>query len=314
MMTGISVAMALALLVVGLPPEPDDETFSEWFRRQGGRLVTTPFEAERASQDRRGSTVFVLADCHTEHVDTKVGKAAVSCLQKCGLGVILVTGHCCGRGALSQGMLRTAATQAYHLNKVLAPVVKTKHAVVGVEPSCIGAVADEHRRLLPGKGSTEVAAGCHEVMEFLHERLTGDVWQGAKQRPRWKPAGQSPLPPVVLHGHCQQKTLGWMPAAERLLEAVPGLELRVTTAECCGMAGSFGYKSAYYPLSVEIGGRLVAEIDELSGVGKSAGTKGDGGTCRYVACGTSCRTQIADLAGHDARHPVELIDERLDNP
>ncbi len=294
-------------------PEPANETFTEWFRRSGGRLVTTPFEAERASQDRRGSTVFLLADCHTEHVDTDVGKAAVSCLQKCGFGVILVTGHCCGRGALSQGMLRTAATHAHWLNKVLAPIVATQHAVVGVEPSCIGAVADEHRRLLPGKSADAVAAGCREIMEFLNDRLGMSATVGAKKPPRWKPAQSSPLSPVVMHGHCQQKTLGWLPAAERLLRSVPGMDLRVTTAECCGMAGSFGYKSAYYGISAEIGQRLAAEMDTLSTPSGPGGTAADSG-CQYLASGTSCRAQITDLAGHRVRHPVELIDERLDNP
>jgi Fe-S oxidoreductase len=106
----------------------------------------------------------------------------------------------------------------------------------------------------------------------------------------------------LLHGHCQQKTLGWMPAAVRLLASIPGFELRTTTAECCGMAGSFGYKRDYYPVSAELGRRLIAEIETLE-----AGA----GACRYLACGTSCRAQIEELGGRRAVHPVELIAERL---
>ncbi len=294
-------------------PEPEPETFTAWFRRRGGRLVTTPFEAERASQDRRGSTVFLFADCHTEHVDTAVGKAAVSCLQKCGLGVILVTGHCCGRAAMSQGMLHTAAGQARDLHKVLAPIVKTKHAVVGVEPSCIGAVADEHQHLLPGREPADVAAGCYEILQYLNGKLA-DGRLVARKQPEWKPAQKDPLPPVVLHGHCQQKTLGWLPAAENLLNSVPGLELKVTSSECCGMAGSFGYKSEFYGLSTELGRRLATELDQLGVSEPRPGPSGDLPACRYLACGTSCRSQMADVGGHSARHPVELIDERLDNP
>ncbi len=304
-MTGLSGSRAL--------PEPDPEPFTLWFRRRGGRLVTTPFEAERASQDRRGSTVFLFADCHTEHVDVDVGKAAVSCLQKCGLGVILVTGHCCGRAALSQGLLRTAATQAIRLQEVLTPIVATAHAVVGVEPSCVAAIADDHRRLLPGQDSAEVAAGCYEVMDFLDRRLSGDATVGSTSRPsRWKPP-QETTASAVLHGHCQQKTMGWLPAAVRLLRTVPGLDVRVTSQECCGMAGSFGYKSIYYSLSAELGDRLCAELDTLSAAAETTPPAAAGG-CQVLACGTSCRAQIADLSGRRARHPVELVDERLDNP
>jgi Fe-S oxidoreductase len=117
---------------------------------------------------------------------------------------------------------------------------------------------------------------------------------------------------VVLHGHCQQKTLGWMPAAVELLSSIPGVDLRVTSSECCGMAGSFGYKTDYYPLSAELGRRLVTELDALGEDG-NAGASGVDQGCRILACGTSCRSQIVDLGKRRACHPVQLIDERLDN-
>ena len=77
-------------------------------------------------------------------------------------------------------------------------------------------------------------------------------------------------------------------------------------------AGSFGYKSPYYGLSAELGRRLAAELDALGAVKSAPATPPE--TPCYLACGTSCRAQINDLAGHQVRHPVELIDERLDNP
>ena len=103
-----------------------------------------------------------------------------------------------------------------------------------------------------------------------------------------------------------------MPAAVELLGSVPGVDLRVTSAECCGMAGSFGYKRDFHKLSTEIGRRLVSEIGALGGDGGSPDEDIDGG-CRILACGTSCRAQIVDVGKLPVRHPVELIDERLDN-
>jgi len=306
-----TVAARVAGLAAARPlPSPSAETLGDWFRRRGGRLARSRLEAQRLSEDRRGSTVFLFADCHTEHVDTAAGKAAVSCLEKCGLGVVLVSGQCCGRAALSQGMLRTARGQAEALQKVLAPLVKTGHDVVGLEPSCLSAVVDDHAKLLPGDGAAQVAAGCHDVLEYLRRRIGNGA--EARRAPAWKPA-EGAASPVVLHGHCQQKTLGWMPAAVELLGSIPGVDLRVTSAECCGMAGSFGYKSDYYGLSVEIGRRLVTELDKLGAAGEGRATEVERG-CRILACGTSCRSQIVDLGKRRACHPVQLIDERLDNP
>jgi iron-sulfur cluster protein len=318
-------------------PVPAAETFTSWFRGRSGRVVINGLEAQRASSDRRESTVILFADCHTEHLEIAAGRAAVECLDKCGLGVILVSGHCCGRAALSQGMLRTARRQAEALQRTLAPLAKTGHRIVGIEPSCLSAVADDHRKLLPGGGAEKTAACCHDVLELLDQRFHGagaGAGHLAARVPEWKPAPTGRRQPLLLHGHCQQKTLGWMPAAVRLLASIPGFELRTTTAECCGMAGSFGYKRDYYPVSAELGRRLIAEIETLEAdprpgrlatgdAGSGWRTKGGGPSigrgapeagaraCRYLACGTSCRAQIEELGGRRAVHPVELIAERL---
>jgi Fe-S oxidoreductase len=285
-------------------PEARDETLTEWFRRRGGRLATSRLQVERLCDDRRGSTVFLLADCHIDNVDTEVGKSAIRCLEKFGRGVVLVSGQCCGRAALSQGMLRTARAQARELQQMLAPVVRTGHEIVGVEPSCLAAVVDDHAKLLPGGGADKVAARCHEVLHFLDRIVAASEEAGAE---RWEQKSGGEATVCVLHGHCQQKTLGWMPAAIGLLRRLPGVELRVTTSECCGMAGSFGYKSDFYPLSIEIGRRLVDEID---GIGADAGGRSADG-CRTLACGTSCRSQIGEIGAREVLHPVQLIDERL---
>jgi len=307
--TRVVIARMAGLSTARPMPEPKQETFTKWFRRQrGSRVASTPLEAQRLCNDRRGSTVFLFVDCHTENVETEVGKAAVSCLEKLGVAVVLVSGQCCGRAALSQGMLRTARTQAEALQKVLAPAVETGHQVVGIEPSCLAAIVDDHAKLLPRSGAAQVAAACREVLGVVNRRLAAA--EPAKA-PRWKLASGGEPRRVVLHGHCQQKTLGWMGDAVAALGAVPGIDLRVTTAECCGMAGSFGYKSEFYPLSVEIGRRLVDEIDALAAdfVGQAKNTVP---ACRTVACGTSCRSQVADLGSRRVTHPLQLIDERLE--
>lgn len=310
-------ARAVLSRFVGLSPArtlplPNSETLAEWHRRRGGRVVKTRYQVQRISNDRRGSTVFLFVDCHTEYVDTDVGKATISCLEKCGKGVVLVAGQCCGRGALSQGLLETASRQAKGLQELLAPAVKTGHAVVGIEPSCLSAVVDDHAKLLPGSDADEVAAGTFEVLEFLLAELSdaGDPMDEGMTS-AWTPVPDGRPTPVVLHGHCQQKTLGWLPAAVKLLGSIPGMEVQVTSAECCGMAGSFGYKGDYYPISAELGRRLMTELDELAGAANQA--RGVQVTCGYLACGTSCRAQIADIGGCEARHPVELIDQRLAN-
>jgi Fe-S oxidoreductase len=60
------------------------------------------------------------------------------------------------------------------------------------------------------------------------------------------------------------------------------------------MAGSFGYESEHYELSMQMGERrLFPAVRAHSG--------------RVAAPGVSCRAQIAHGAGAEAQHPVEIF-------
>jgi Fe-S oxidoreductase len=88
-------------------------------------------------------------------------------------------------------------------------------------------------------------------------------------------------------------------ASAPALRLVPGLEVQVLDAGCCGMAGSFGFEKSHYDLSVKIAGlALLPALEE----NKDA---------LVAAPGTSCRHQLHDLAKRRALHPLELLAEQL---
>jgi Fe-S oxidoreductase len=82
------------------------------------------------------------------------------------------------------------------------------------------------------------------------------------------------------------------------LQLVPGLEVQPLDTGCCGMAGSFGYEHKHYDLSVQIAN--LALLPALAAAPDAT----------VVAPGTSCRHQIMDLAGREARHPLEVLAEQ----
>jgi Fe-S oxidoreductase len=81
-----------------------------------------------------------------------------------------------------------------------------------------------------------------------------------------------------------------------LLSKIPDAKITDLDAGCCGMAGSFGYTTGHYDVSTAI-----AERRLLPAVRKME--PGD----VLVAPGTSCRHQVAELAGTQAVHPAVLI-------
>ena len=253
-------------------------------------------------------SVVFLADCHTDHVEADAGVAAVEVLGHLGYVVTIVSDVCCGRAALSQGDLETARHQARHLQKMIGPLAAAGAPVVGLEPSCMSCVAKDHQRLLePEEGAKAGLCAAREVLDFLADADSLSSLGGALESAAGAAAGGDEVEPptIVLHGHCQQKSAGWFPAALRVVAALPGVNVEATRAECCGMAGSFGYKAQTYAASKELGERLIREVRTIETVRPE-------GISELLACGTSCRNQLADLGGRKPRHPIELIRDALE--
>jgi Fe-S oxidoreductase len=103
----------------------------------------------------------------------------------------------------------------------------------------------------------------------------------------------------VLHGHCHQRALCGVEGTAAALRLVPGLDVTVLDAGCCGMAGSFGFEKEHYDLSVKIAN--LALLPALAAAPDAT----------VIAPGTSCRHQIRDLAHRRALHPLEVLAEQL---
>ena len=91
-----------------------------------------------------------------------------------------------------------------------------------------------------------------------------------------------------------------MGAVEKTLRLIPGLEVKTIASSCCGMAGSFGYQTETYDISMKMG-----ELALLPAV------RDADATTLIVADGTSCRHQIKDGAGRTAIHVACVLEAAL---
>jgi Fe-S oxidoreductase len=257
------------------------ETLIRWHRRH------------RAPAATRGELVF-LADSFTTFTEPAVGRAAIELLEAAGWSVRLESAGCCGRASISKGLLDDARAMAADMASRLAPYAERGVPIVGCEPSCLLTLREEHLSLLPGDPRAEaVAAQARLVEELLVEAID----DGSLRLDPSSPVAGSR---IVFHGHCHQKALAGTTATVALLERIPGAEVVELDAGCCGMAGSFGFESEHYELSMQIGEtRLFPALRT-----EHAGTL-------VAATGVSCRQQIAHGVGREARHPVQIVREAL---
>jgi Fe-S oxidoreductase len=172
----------------------------------------------------------------------------------------------------------------------LAAHVAAGIPIVGIEPSCLLTLRDEFPAILPSAQTKALAERAQLFEEFVvSERVAGRFELAVTSM-----EGRSAL----LHGHCHQKAFGTVGATVKALQLIPGLAVETFDATCCGMAGSFGYEAEHYDMSLKIG--------ELSVLPKMRAAAPD---TLLAANGTSCRHQIADGTGMEARHLVRILDD-----
>ena len=255
-----------------------------------------------AKDTARNSTnreVVLLADSFNNYFEPENLRAAQSVLEAGGYTVHIARPRdggrplCCGRTFLSAGMVEEARVEARRLIEVIKPYADHGVPIVGLEPSCLLGLRDEY--LVLGLDEDEVGV-IAERADLFEEFLVDEVDAGRLRLELKSLDGQRAL----LHGHCHQKAFAAMPAVERALKLVPGLQVETIESSCCGMAGAFGYEASHYDVSMKMG-----ELSLLPKVREA-----DANTW-IVADGTSCRHQIRDGAQREAIHVARVLARAL---
>ncbi|MEE8421624.1 MAG: FAD-linked oxidase C-terminal domain-containing protein, partial [Dehalococcoidia bacterium] len=268
-------------------PRFQRETFRRWF----GHRPTPATDAPRGE-------VVLFDDTFTQFNHPEVGRAATRLLEALGYRVELVERTtCCGRPAISKGMLGLAREWAAQNVEALLPYAQRGVPIVGVEPSCLLALRDEYPDLLQDERLNGAARTVAAQALLLDELLTQLAGEDPSVASIFRDDAQAD---VLLHGHCHQKALAGMDSTLAALALVPGYAARLIDAPCCGMAGSFGFEAEHYEISRQMGAlRLFPAVEAAS-----AGTV-------IAITGVSCRQQIDHFTSRRPRHVVELLADAL---
>ena len=117
---------------------------------------------------------MLFNDTFMEYNYPEIGKAATSVLEAIGYEVILVNKGCCGRPAISKGMINKAKDMAKHNIELLYTYAQQGIPIVGCEPSCVLTIRDEYKDMLKGKQVDTVLANTYMIEEFLIKRINKD--------------------------------------------------------------------------------------------------------------------------------------------
>ena len=249
-------------------------TFEGWLRRRPA--------AGRPASDAPAVTLF--NDTFTNYYEPEIGIAALEVIEHGVRRVNVARPGCCGRPLISQGLLEAARANGSKLVEALYPVAQSGQPILFCEPSCLSAVKEDIPSLLRGDQKEKALAVSKASLLFEEFAATLDL-----------PLRAGPKR-ILLHGHCHQKSMGLLPRAIACLSRIPSATVVDLDAGCCGMAGSFGYAKKHYDVSKAVASRRLLPAAEALKADEV-----------LVASGTSCRHQVADLAGVTALHPAQLL-------
>ena len=164
---------------------------------------------------------------------------------------------CCGLPLQSNGAFEPAREYVRALVARLAPYAREGHMIVANSTSC-GLMLKREAREILGMDDDDLA--------LVGSRTSTSASSCATcSRASCAPTC-APLPMrVPYHQPCQGRGHGFGKPALDLLELIPELEVIETDRECCGVAGTYGLKVEKYPIAMEVGAPLFADIAAAPG-------------------------------------------------
>jgi FAD/FMN-containing dehydrogenase/Fe-S oxidoreductase len=251
------------------------QNFWDWWRQRG-----------QPERDPSQARVVLFVDTFNGYNEPWVAQSAVAVLERLGYAVSIADRNCCGRPMISKGLVDLARRHALDNLNRLRRYIADEIPIVGLEPSCILSFRDDYFSLIDDPDLEPLSKLCLTFEEFLQDKEL-PLKDGA--------------PPLLLHGHCHQKSLVGLAPSLALLRKLPGAEVEELDSGCCGMAGSFGYEKEHYEHSKAMAYRRLIPAAEA--------THRRGG--RVVAAGVSCRQQIRSFSGRTALHPAQVLAAHL---
>jgi len=271
------------------------QRFSRWWREtrkpvSRRNLVSRqhPKNKIRVHPRSSASHVVFFHGCATEYYEPHVGRAAIHILEANGFEVIIPPQNCCGLPLLSNGEFQAA--RRYHENNVrsLAPYARRRIPIIGTSTSCTLTLKEEAPELLDmhDEDTRLVAEHTYDFHEFLLQLL--DIGKLVTEN-------LSPIPlRLGYHQPCQYRAHRIGSPALEIMRLIPELQIVESHADCCGIAGTYGYKKEKYEISMAVGQPLFDFVLDVGGP-------------MAVCDSETCRWQITHGTGMPSIHPVELL-------
>lgn len=250
-------------------------TFESWYKKVAEKQAAYP------------SQVSYFHGCYVNYNNPQLGKDLIKVMNAFSIGVqLLEKEKCCGVALISNGLIKQAQKQARtNINSIRKSVLEKKIPVIATSSTCTFTIRDEYPHLLD-IDNADVREDVELATRYIYRLLSQK-----KTKLNFK-TGQKIK--VAYHTPCHMEKLGWAYYSIELLKLIPNIELTILDSQCCGIAGTYGFKKENYKTSQDIGEPLFKQIEALD--------------IDYVVtdCET-CKWQIEMSTSKRCEHPISIL-------
>ena len=264
----------------------------------GPRYASRSFERQfigsetAAQQSCFDHKVSFFHGCYVNYNNPSLGMDFVKVMNALGIGVQLLDDEsCCGIALISNGFVQKARKNAEKNIASVRTSVEKGMPVISTSTTCMFTLRNEYQNVL-GYDMSAFSDSMYTATKYIFELLDSSAasLHFRKDLPKIR---------VAYHMPCHLEKLGWGLYTVALLRMIPGVELTVLDSNCCGVAGTYGFKSENKQTSRNVGKPLFDQIRSI------------GADLVVTDCET-CRWQIEMNTGARVAHPISLLAQSIE--
>ena len=242
----------------------------------------------KISQTQTGKAVIFFPGCYINYYDPGTGFDLVAILQACDYQVYVPEEFvCCGIPLISGGFEDDARHNAIQNAKTIAKYANQGLPIITACPSCRLMLTTESPEFFPEVANDLSKAKIYPAEDFILQLI-------ATSELNLRGLKRDETLDCIYHAPCHLRAQGEGLPGYELLSQLPGINMTLANAGCCGISGSYGFKKEKYAIGQMVGHNLFQTINDSP--------------AKYVAteCGT-CRLQISGATKKPVLHPLTLV-------
>lgn len=254
-------------------------SFRQWYQLKAAK-----------TQAQFSEKVAYYHGCYVNYNNPELGKELIKVMNALNIGVVLLEKEkCCGLPLMVNSFPERAKNLAEFNVAQLEKMADRRMDIIGSSSSCTANIREEYSHVL-GIPNTKVKAQLDFVTRYLYK---------LQKEGRKLPLKSMPLR-VAYHTACHVEKAGYTPYTLEVLKQIPNLEIVMLPSQCCGIAGTYGFKAENYETAQAIGKTLFDNLNE-------------GNFDFAVSECETCKWQIDMSSNVTCLHPITLLAMALES-